>query len=157
MANEILDIVIKKNNAIKSDRARRTAVNTVFSLHRRRIFEEGLDANGGKIGTYSTVPTRISKSKQARNTGQTFFPGGYAEYKSMVGKNPGFIILRNFDEMYMDYGVIQNGSSLALGFQNNINYKKARWNEERKGKTIFAHDKREIDLLMEVLMFELNK
>lgn len=157
MANEILNIVLKQNAAIKSERARRVAVNTVFDIHRRRIFEQGLAVDGGKIGTYSTNPTRVSKSKQARDTGQTFFPGGYAQYKSMVGKNPGYIILRNFDQMYADYGVIQSGSNLALGFQNNLNYKKARWNEERKGKEIFSHNKKEIDLLMEVLKFEMNK
>jgi hypothetical protein len=133
------------------------AVNTVFSVHKARIFEKGLDGNDSKIGDYSTKPISISPSKQARNTGKTRFEGGYAEYKTAIGKNPGYVNLRNFDQMSSDYGVIQDGSNLALGFQNDVNGEKAGHLVDKYDKPIFHHTQKEIDLLGEVISFELNK
>ena len=156
MANEIQNIIIKMNAAV-SDRSLLTAVNTVFGVHRARIFEQGLDANDQQIGTYSTNPMSLSKSRQARNTGRTFFKGGYAEYKTAIGKNPGYMNLRNFDQLYADYGVISGRGSIGLGFQNPVNYAKAINIQKKQGKTIFAHNAKEIDLLTNVLAFEINR
>lgn len=157
VADEILNITRGMNDAIRSKRAQRLAVNTVFTAHRARIFESGLDASEQKIGTYSTKPINISPARQARNTGKTHFEGGYAEYKTAIGKNPGYMNLRNFDQMYADYGVIENGDNLGLGFQNIANFEKAMYIQSRQGKVIFQHTQKEINLLIEVLTFELNK
>ena len=157
MADEILNISTKLNAALKSDRAQRTAINTVLTVHKKRIFQDGLDADGAKIGSYSTNPIEIPKKKQARNTGKTHFKGGYAEYKTAIGKNPGYVNLQNFGQMMADYGLMQAGPDLGLGFQNPHNYDKSMWLQEKYDKAIFHHSQSEIDLLMNVLMFELNK
>lgn len=157
MANELTDLIKKVNNAIRSEKTMRIAISTVLSVHKPRIFEQGLDATGAKIGTYGTNPISISKKRQARQTGQTFFPGGYAQYKSAVGKNPGFVILRDTDQMFMDYGIVRNGNKFGLGFQNKINFDKSIWMQDKYDKQIFDHTERELNLLASTLEFEIAK
>lgn len=129
----------------------RTALSTVLAIHKPRIFEKGEDAKSSKIGTYSTKPISISKKSQARNTGKTHFKGGYAEYKSAIGKNPGHVNFRNTDQMQMDYGLIVNGDKFGFGFQNNENYKKSEWLQDKYDKDVFQLTDKEIDVLADTL------
>ena len=127
-------------------------------MHKPRIFRDGFDAKGARIGTYSTKKISISKKDQARQTGQTVFEGGYAEYKSKIGKNPGFVNLRNFDQMMMDYGLIVNpDNTFGFGFQNDKNYEKSQWAELKYGKKIFDLSNYETKVLTEVMVEEVNK
>lgn len=155
--DEIRNISVKLSAALKSDRAKRVAINTVLAVHKKRIFDQGLDAGGAVIGTYSTEPIDIPPRKQARNTGKRHFAGGYAEYKTAIGKNPGYVNLQNFGQMMADYGLIVNGQDYGLGYNNSHNYDKSIWLQDKYKKEIFHHSQSEIDLLMNVLMFELNK
>lgn len=157
MANEYLQLIDKVNSAIRSERVMRIALSSVLAIHKPRIFEKGLDADDSKIGTYSTKPISISKKNQARNTGKTYFKGGYAEYKKAIGKNPGFVNLRNTDQMRMDYGLIISGNSYGFGFQNSLNYNKSQWMQDKYGKDIFDNDSKELDVLADVLVYELQK
>ena len=157
MANEYLQLIDKVNSAIRSERVMRIALSSVLAIHKPRIFEKGLDGTDAKIGTYSTKPISISKKNQARQTGKTYFKGGYAEYKKDIGKNPGFVNLRNTDQMRMDYGLIINGTSYGFGFQNKLNYDKSQWIQEKYDKDIFDNDSKELDVLANVLVFELQK
>lgn len=157
MAAELKAFVDKVNEAIRSEKVMRTAISTVLAIHKPRIFEKGLDASGVKIGTYSSNPISIARSKQARNTGQTYFPGGYAEYKSAVGKNPGYVILRNTDQMMVDYGIRQTGADFGLGFQNTENFNKSMWMQDKYDKQIFDHTDKELDVLAQVLEREIAR
>ena len=149
MANELSILVSKVNKAILDERNVRVALTTVLAVHKPRIFEKGLAANGSQIGTYSTKPASISKKSQARQTGQTYFKGGYAE--SSVGKNPGFVILRNSDQMYQDYGVQSIGGKLGIGFTNQFNADKSGWNEEHFNKDIFQLNESEGEVFAKVM------
>lgn len=157
MANELIGLVDRINNAIRSERVLRTAITTVLAIHKPRIFEKGLDGSNSKIGTYGTNPISIAKKSQARQTGKTYFKGGYAEYKKDIGKNPGYVNLRNTDQMMIDYGIIFEGGKFGLGFQNNINGNKSDWMEEKYDKKIFDHTQSELDLLGELISFEVAK
>lgn len=157
MAGELVNLVVRVNRAIRSDRSLRIAVSTALSEQKPRIFEKGLDENNAQIGTYGTNPISIARSKQARNTGRTYFPGGYSEYKSAVGKNPGFVILRNTDQMMQDYGIVGQGNELGAGFQNPHNYEKSQWMMDKYNKNIFFHSQAEVDVLGKVLEDELSK
>lgn len=157
MANELIGTIDKLNSAIRSERVMRIALSSVLAIHKPRIFEKGLDGSDAKIGTYSTKPISISKKNQARNTGKTYFKGGYAEYKKDIGKNPGYVNLRNTDQMRMDYGLIINGNSYGFGFQNKLNYDKSQWLQEKYQKDIFDNDAEELDVLANVLVYELKK
>ena len=136
MANEFTDLINKINQAARSDRNHRIALTTVFAVHKQRIFNQGFDSKGAKIGTYGTKPISISKKNQARNTGKTYFGGGYSEYKRAIGKNPGFVNLRNTDQMMLDYGIQGSNLNYGFGFQNNENYNKSQWMEEKYKKEL---------------------
>lgn len=157
MANDLLNIVTKINNAIRSPQVRRIAASTVLSKQKPRIFEQGLAGNGSKIGTYGTNPISIARNRQARNTGKTFFKGGYAEYKTAIGKNPGYVNLTNTGQMASDYGLIVNGDQLAFGFQNDLNGDKAGWMEEKYQKEIFELTDSEFELYINTTLYELDK
>lgn len=156
MANEFTQLIDKINAVVRSDRNMRVALSTVLAIQKPRIFEQGFSAKGAKIGTYGTKPISISKSRQARNTGRTYFKGGYAEYKSAVGKNPGYVILRNTDQMYGDYGLIGSGISFGFGFQNSFNYNKSQWMENKYQTKIFDLSRYEENTLADVLVRQLK-
>jgi hypothetical protein len=151
VAKEYDDLIKKINAAVKSERNLRTALTTTLAIHKPRIFVQGFDAKGAKIGRYSTTPISISKKRQARNTGKTYFKGGYAEYHSSIGKGGTDVILRNTDQMFMDYGIQGVGLNLGFGFQNSENYNKSQWMQEKYQKGIFDLSKYEIDQLTKVL------
>lgn len=155
--NEFTTIIKRIDQAAKSNVSLRIALTTTLAVHKPRIFEKGLDANGSKIGTYSTDPISISKKSQARQTGKTYFKGGYSEYKTAIGKNPGFVNLRNTDQMVMDYGIVQSGNQFAFGFQNETNYNKSQWMQDKYDKDIFMLSDKELDILTDVLIKNLDK
>lgn len=144
-------------SAIKSDKPRRIAASSLLAIQKDRIFTKGKATDGSQIGTYSTNPISISESRQARNTGKTYFPAGYAEYKTAVGKNPGFVVLRNTDQMMGDFGVSVDGDSVTIGFQNKDNADKMGWMEEKYQRPIAENSDSEIDTFIEVLVREQNK
>jgi len=157
VANEFTDLITRINNAARSDRNLRISLTTTLAVHKPRIFNQGFDARGAKIGTYSTKPISISKNKQARNTGKTFFKGGYVEYKSAIGKNPGYVNLRNTDQMMMDYGLVGSNGQYGFGFQNDINSEKSGWMEQKYGKDIFSISNYEENVLADVVVDQLIK
>lgn len=155
--DELITFFNRVAKAIRSPRPRKIAATTALALQKDRIFSKGQASDGSQIGQYSTNPISISKSKQARNTGQTYFKGGYSEYKTAVGKNPGYVNLRNTDQMMMDYGVIQDGDEVGLGFQNDVNRDKSNWMTDKYGKDIFDLNDREVDASINVLVEEQTK
>lgn len=157
MANEFTEIINRINDAVRDETQMRAALSTVLAFHKPRIFQEGQDRNGAKIGTYGTNPISISKTKQARQTGKTYFKGGYAEYKNDIGKNPGYVNLRNTDQMMSDYGLQGSGQQFGFGFQNNENYNKSQWMQEKYDKDIFDLSDRELEVLTNIRIQQLNK
>lgn len=157
MADPITDQINKLNDFIQSDRNIRTALITTLAVQKPRIFVQGFDSKGTKIGVYGTNPISISKKNQARNTGKSYFKGGYAEYKRAVGKNPGYVILRNTDQMYMDYGLVGSTGKYGFGFQNSVNYDKSQWMEAKYKKDIFSISQNEVNVLTNVLVDQLNR
>lgn len=157
MANEFIGLIAKINNVVRSDRNLRAALTTILAIHKQRIFAQGFDAKGVKIGQYSTKPASISKAQQARNTGRTFFKGGYAEYKRAVGRNPGFVNLRNTDQMMMDYGLVGSNGNYGFGFQNSTNYQKMQWLQNKYQKDIADISRFEIETLADVVVQQLIK
>lgn len=157
MANELKNLVDKINSTIRSERVKRVALSTVLAVQKPRIFQKGQDTSGATIGQYSTNPISISKKSQARNTGKTYFKGGYAEYKSAIGKNPGYVNLRNTDQMMMDYGVVANGNEFGLGFQNQENANKAGWMTDKYDKEIFSLTDNEVEIFADVVVQQLNR
>lgn len=158
MADEFSVMIDELKKVQQTDRAMRAALNSVLASQKQRIFSGGNDATGTQIGTYSTNAISISKKNQAKQTGKTYFKGGYAEYKTLIGRNPGRVILRNTDQMMMDYGVhVLNANEYGLGFSNDLNGDKSDWMEEKYGKDIFGEAPAEGEIMETVLFAELNR
>jgi hypothetical protein len=158
VANE-WDIVIKKvNDAIRSDKAVRVGITTVLAVQKQRIFSKGQDDKESSIGTYSTKPITISKNKQVRKTGKTHFPGGYAEYKAMTGRDPSVVHLQETSQMFQDYSFhILGVDTYGLGFNNPFNYQKSQWMEAKYKKGIFQQSNQEGEILNRVIEEEIGK
>lgn len=158
VANEWGNILNDLNALRRNDRAIRTALTTVLAVQKQRIFNKGQTAESGKIGKYSTNPISISRKNQARSTGHTYFKGGYAQYKSEIGKNPGFVNLRNTDQMMMDYTLqIIDQNTYGFGFTNDFNFDKSQWAEENFDKNIFDESTAEGNLMEKILTQELER
>lgn len=159
MAANGWDIVIQKiTDLTKFNRAVKIGVQSVLTTQKKRIFVDGQDASNAKIGTYSTNPISISKKNQSRNTGKTYFKGGYSEYKKDIGKNDGFVNLRNTDQMNFDYQFFEiNTNTFGLGFSNEFNYNKSQWMEAKYDKSIFNQSTIEGNILDTVINFEIGK
>lgn len=152
------NVLNEVNKMLQADRVMIPAMNSLLASHRKRIFQEGKASNNQKIGSYSTKPISISKKKQSRSTGKTYFKGGYREYKSLTGKGSNYVNLRNTDQMMMDLGTMIVGrNEYGIGFSNQFNKDKSEWNEDRFKKTIFETTDSEDDLVMRVIDFELNR
>lgn len=156
MAKEIDALIQRINKAVRSDKAMRTALTSVMAIHKPRVFESGKDASKSKIGTYSTKPISIAKDKQARNTGKTYFKGGYAEYKNAIGKG-GDVNFRNTDQMQADYQIIASGGQFAFGFQNAENWNKSQWLQDKYNKDVFDLTQEELNVLGDVHKAEVEK
>lgn len=159
MASKGYDVLIKDiNKLLKNDRVMIAATNTVLAEQKKRIFQKGLASNDQKIGTYSTDPISISRKNQSRNTGKTYFKGGYKQYKGLTGKGNSFVNLRNTDQMMMDLSTFVLGKNeYGIGFTNDFNANKAEWMEDKYNKEIFATTNKEDNLFVKVVEFELNK
>jgi hypothetical protein len=153
------DALINHVNAmIRDKRAGIAAVNSVLAAQKKRIFQDGKASNESKIGTYSTTPISISKKSQAKQTGKTYFKGGYRQYKSILGKGASFVNLRNTDQMMMDLSTqLVAVNQFGIGFNNEFNAEKMEWMEEKYGKKISDTTNKEDDLFVKVYEFEINK
>lgn len=158
MAKGYDNLISQLNRMQLNDRAGIAAVNSVLAQMKKRIFQQGKASNGSKIGTYSTNPISISKKAQARNTGKTYFPGGYRQYKSLTGKGANTVNLRNTDQMMMDLSttVVKKGQ-YGIGFNNQFNADKMDWNEEKYGKDIVDSTNAEDNTFARVYEFEIKK
>lgn len=142
----------------QTDRVMVASLTSVLATQKRRIFEQGKDANASAIGQYSTKPISIARKNQSRQTGKTYFKGGYREYKSLIGKGSTTVNLRNTDQMRFDYGVhVLGAGEYGLGFNSQFNFNKSEWNEERFKKEIFAESSEDAAVFERVFQFELNK
>lgn len=157
MAVRGFDILINDiNRLIRSERIYIGAINSVLAAQKERIFENGKDSSNSQIGTYSTKPISISKKNQSRNTGKTYFKGGYREYKSLIGKGSEFVNSRNTDQMMMDLGTTISGNEYGIGFSNSFNADKRDWMEEKYGKEIYNTTDEEDDIFINVIQSKID-
>lgn len=158
MAANYGELIDEINKMSQEEKIYLSAINTVMAAQKKRIFQEGKSASEAKIGEYGTKPISIAKKNQAKNTGKTYFKGGYREYKSLVGKGSSFVNLRNKDQMMIDLGTtIVGPKEYGIGFQNEINGSKKEWMEKKYSKDIFGTTEAEDNLFISVIEFEINK
>lgn len=135
-----------------------------------RVFDAGNDVDGSQIGKYSTAPMYYSISQatsQVRSSSlkprgkfsnkpefkngkprkSQYFPGGYSEFRSTVGRQNAKVDLRLTGSLLASIQVGVGSNQVSLGFNNDDQYEKAKGNEERFNKVIFAPSITEIEAI----------
>lgn len=170
-----IEQLLKDLNAlVDRDKTLRIAALSTHAVNKNRIFGEGGDADGGKIGSYSTEPTYISnrnspvKVRPVGKNGDTtfsdgtphksaYFHGGYKEYRSTIGRQTSTVDLRLSGQMESSYVVKAQGNIYVSGFLNPLDDLKADGNEERFEKEIFALSEKEADIFLSVYLEQIDK
>jgi hypothetical protein len=113
----------------------------VITLMTERIHEDGKASDETQIGEYSN-----SYLKQRQN-----------KYKRTADKK---IIVSLTRQLENDWSVIATEKGYGIGFLNPLNFQKATWVEQNKGKTIFKLSEKEKEhvatRLNELIADELN-
>lgn len=90
----------------------------LIDLMTKRIHVDGLAADESQIGTYNSQYLKLRQSKYNRSGDRK-------------------IIVSLTRQLENDWSVIATNSGYGIGFLNPLNFQKARWVEENKGKKIF--------------------
>jgi len=88
------------NETVKEAKAFGIAVATIHTDINERVFEDGLDAHGVKIGEYSENEGRYAKPGSKKTK---FYEGGYREFKADIGKESSFVNLELSGNLKMDF------------------------------------------------------
>lgn len=121
------------NLVLDQDKMLRTIATTMVAVMRKRVHEDGLDANGSPIGTYSPAYL-IERQKKPYN--RTADPK---------------IILSRTRQMENDMKAIPVEGGWGIGYSNPHNYDKAIANERRENvKILTALTVQENDLVNQI-------
>lgn len=154
---EVVQLTVEKMEQLKNtDMMLRTAATTVLGLMKKRIHEDGLDAEGKPIGTYSPGYMKIrtgnygnsARVSRGQNKGKLKDAGVFSKGKNTGASRPKFnrtadtkVILSLTRQMENDMKVIAvKDNSYGIGYTNKHNYDKSQWTEatyKRNGR-IFA-------------------
>ena len=161
---------IVKNVLEAQSKAVTTAMFDLQADMIQRVFDAGVDSQGAEIGKYSTKPMYYSlsqKNSQMRSSSlkgkgkfsnspefangkkrkSQYFPGGYSEFRSTVGRQNSKVDLRLTGSLLRSIQVGVGSNQVSLGFNNDDEYEKAKGNEERFNKIIFAPSITEIEAI----------
>jgi hypothetical protein len=149
----------KLKNLADTDKMLRAAATTVLGLMKKRIHEDGLDADGKQIGTYSKGYMKIrtgdfgnsARVSRGKNKGKLKDAGVFTDRTIKLNKNVGVftgedkvgkprpqynrssdpkVVASLTRQMENDEKVIALGeNSYGIGFTNPLNYDKSQWVE----------------------------
>lgn len=110
----------------------RTVAVAMLGEVKTRIHEEGANAKGSPIGTYTNEYLKRRMK---------------APYNRTASRK---VILSLTGQMENDFKVINLGGSYGLGFSNQFNADKAEWNEERYGKVyaLTTEEQKQVSLIV---------
>lgn len=144
------------------------AMNTFLADTITRIFTDGKDVNGADIGQYSTKPMyfpvenkfgsqiRSSSLKPRGKNGSKdrksmYFPGGYKEFRSTVGRRSDKVDLALTMELMNDLKLYRDGDKLFVGVSQDLSANKIAGNEKRFGKVIFSATEQDLDKIADTV------
>lgn len=167
---------LQKGNALK------IAVLAINTERTARIFSDGLNSAGGKIGSYnSTKPVYINpddapkRGNQVGKSGKKIKSLYYPSYKAFrqgMGRESNFVNVRLNNELQNDLGsgalskgadrivepkpIQVNVNKYKITLKKEINQKKVEGLERKFGKFL-EHTKAEKDLFQKVYKFEVDR
>lgn len=154
-AQEVIKVLGDKLLSLaQTDQLVRTCATTALGMMKMRIHEQGKDANGNQIGTYSkrymAVRTgafvNAKRVTRGKNTGKLKDAGIFSKGSNKGNARPRYhrtsdtrVILSLTRQMENDMKVIaiQHGR-YGIGYSNTFNFQKSQWNEARYKKPIFS-------------------
>ncbi|MHA1289470.1 hypothetical protein DRO66_00320 [Candidatus Bathyarchaeota archaeon] len=163
-------------NAItaKVEGAFRDAANDTLATMSERIFIDGGNSAGGKIGEYSVKPyyanpkTSPTATNKTGKTGKTiqggYYKGGYKEFRAQQGRESGFINQRLTNNLQSDFNNAESGFVLqqtgdltySIVIDRPENIRKIEGQEKRFGPIFTELTKDEELLMLQSLEFNLN-
>jgi hypothetical protein len=132
--------------------AREVAVNLLPVVH-DRIHQDGKDASGNQIGTYSkgylairsgtfknSETNKKGKNKGAKkNAGTTTKGDNIGSERTNYNRGSDTTVILSLTKlMEDDFSVQETQLGYGLGYNNPLNYQKAQWNELTYKKLIFG-------------------
>lgn len=155
----VLHKQLNKLNALKPggqtlDRALSAGAGEILTLSRERIHARGQGADAAAIGAYDTKPAYISASSHpapgeaigrhgtsvfanGKPHRSRYLPGGYNEYKTLIGQNTGGVNLVLTGELRDSYQVIKTTEGYGLGWTDEELRSRADALEAKYGKKIW--------------------
>ena len=138
-------VVVITNKLSSNDIMLRTCATTVLGMMKKRIHEDGKDATGKQIGTYSTGYMKVRtgnfqnsgrKTKGAKK-GELKNSGVFSKGESVGQARPKFnrtpdtkVVLSLTRQMENDMKVIPlRSKTYGIGYSNKINFDKSQWCE----------------------------
>lgn len=124
----------------------------VIPLMTDRIHQKGLATDEKKIGTYSKEYMKVRTGaygnagvyKSGKNKGKKKDSGVFTKGKNAGQPRPKYnrsndttVIISLTRQLENDWSVIATDKGYAIGFLNELNFKKARWVEDTYRKVIF--------------------
>ena len=109
----------------------------LIELMKIRIHEEGKNASGSPIGTYSTNYLKERQRKYKRSSDNK-------------------VIVSLTRQLENDWSVIATEKGYGIGFKNPFNLKKAKWVEDKKG-IIFSLTSQENEYALDFILEKTNK
>ena len=170
-----LDVFLAKGGGL--DLAMKSAALTVLGEMRVRIHENGQAADGSDIGAYSVKPLYVNPNNSPRKfppagkSGKTvfasgqkkgqphktkYFSGGYGDFKSTIGRNPGKVNLFLTGTMANQFVVIETPQGWGLGWMNDLLTTRAFALEMKYGKAIWECNQSEEKLLTDTIHSEIK-
>ena len=165
LINEMERTIVKLGSEEVANRVGIAVCNSVESSIKRRVFNDGLSTDGGKIGDYSTKPIYVNKDgytglpnrfkpvgktrsgnfKNGNERKSKYYSGGYKEFRNDVGRQTSYVDLELTSSMRLAFVTGRTGKGYAVGFINREQSQKAVGNEKRFGKLIFSPNRDEVN------------
>lgn len=135
------------------DSVLRGTATSMLGVVKSRIHEQGKDAEGGNIGTYTPGYMEVrtgqfktnAKFSKGKNKGETKPTGVFTKGKNKGNQRPNYnrtsdtkVVISLTRQMENDFTVIATENGYGLGYLNALNFNKAGWVEETYKKKIFS-------------------
>ncbi len=167
--NQVVEVNITKLKSLAdTDRMLRTAATTVLGMMKKRIHEDGLDAEGKPIGTYSPGYMKVRtgnygnslRVSRGQNKGKLKNAGVFSKGANKGQPRPRYnrtsdtkVVASLTRLMENDEKVVAlKQNSYGIGFSNKHNFDKSQWVEatyKKKGK-IFAVSEAEQQAVIDI-------
>lgn len=167
-ANQVMrNLTQRLTNPQAIDVAIRTLATTMLAEVKTRVFEQGEASDGGEIGQYSIKETYVSVAESPRQftprgkTGKVtfksgkphksrYFPGGYKEFRGLVGRPNEKVNLSLFGQFNAQMTVIPTAKGYGIGWNNREMFERAGYFTKKYRKPIWKLTERESELAKEL-------